>query len=167
MTKPFEPIPPSQLFRALLLHLLDTQRMLTPLVRHTTSVPLKLCHQQNMYILSEIESWLEGQLEDLDLSPEFSAAQCAELRLGVVSCLRAEESPGAASIPTARSVPPERRLGTPRAASSRRSASTPRVWERNSRGQIVFLAQSSNEKPASTSPIPTNDTLEDAPHSND
>ena len=160
MTKPFEPIPPSQLFRALLLHMLDTQRTLAPLVRHTTSVPLKLCYQQNTYILSEIESWLEGQLSGLDLSPEFSPAQLAELQHGVVSYMRGSElaPPGEATTVTVRSAPTDRRAGIQRAASSRRSAPTSRVWERNSSGQIVFLAQSSSEKPSSTLPTQSSDT---------
>ena len=145
MTRPFEPIPASQLFRTLLIHMLETHRVLTPYVRHTTSKELKWCHQQNVYILSEIESWLEDLTEDSDLTPSFSPAQAAELQAGLASCLSPPPillPPGGATTPTA---PPARtalRPGSPRARSSRRPASTLPVLERNSLGQIIFRAKS-------------------------
>ena len=159
MTRQCDPIPPSQLFRALLLHMLDTHRVLAPIVATSTSVPLKLCHQQNAYILSEIESWLVDLPEGSDLTPEFSTVQSAELQRGLALCWKETRSDGGATISSAKdalqSFTPR---GSRRAASSRRSESTPRAWERNSSGQIVFPSQSSSAKPASTSPIPTSDT---------
>lgn len=148
MTHSFEPIPPSQLFRALLLHMLETHKVLTPYVQHTTSKALKLCHSQNTYILSEIESWLEDQLEDLDLTPSFSVVQFAGLRDGVVSCLT-QPPAGVVSATVAKTADLDQTPGIRRAPSSRRSAATPVKWERNSDGKIIFRPKSSSEKPSS------------------
>ena len=145
MTKPFEPIPASQLFRTLLIHMLETHRVLTPYVRHTTSKELKWCHQQNVYILSEIESWLEDLTEDTDLTPSFSPAHAAELQAGLASCLAPppiQLPPGAATTPDASAVPPATRRGSPPARSSPRAARTLPALERNSLGQIIFRAKS-------------------------
>lgn len=136
-----DPIPPSQMFRALLLHMLETHRVLTPYVAHSTSKELRLCHSENTYMLSEIKSWLADLADDADLSPEYSPAQAAELLAGVVSATKAPPRvmpAGAPATPSAQSVPAEPRRGSPRAHSSRRSASTPVAWERTSTGQIIF-----------------------------
>ena len=135
-------IPPSQLFRTLLLHMLETHRILTPYVQHTTSKELKLCHSENTYMLSEIQSWLADQPAGLDLSPVFSAAQHAELRVGVESRLKERRAPvipaGAPLTPSVPDAPVAPLRGMPRARSSQRSEPTPVVLERNSIGQIVF-----------------------------
>ena len=145
MTKPFEPVPPSQLFRTLLVHMLETHKVLIPYVRHTTSKELKWCHQQNVYILSEIESWLAALTEDTDLTPSFSPAQAAELRVGLASCLAPPPSqppPGAVTTPTASAAHTATRRGSPPARSSPQRASTRPPLERNSLGQVVFRAKS-------------------------
>lgn len=137
-----EPVPPSQLFRVLLIRMLETQRVLATLVTSTTSKELKWCHQENIYTLSEIESWLADQLEDLDCTPSLSAAQLVELQAGVESCLSpptVAESPGSVTPASAQIVPQARHAGTRRAPSSRRQKRTLPVLERNSLGQIVFL----------------------------
>ena len=144
MTHSAEPVPPSQLFRVLLIRMLETHRVLAPLVTHTTSKELKWCHQENTYTLSEIESWLADQLEDLDLTPSLSAAQLVELQAGAESCLSpptVAESPGSVTPVSVQTVPRERRAGTRRAPSSRRQGRTLPVLERNSLGQIVFRQQ--------------------------
>lgn len=140
MTRESDYIPPSQLFRTLLLHMLKTHHVLTPYVRHTTSKELKLCHQANAYMLSEIESWLADLTEDMDLTPSFSAAQSVELLVGVESCLHPPTSApaGEPSTPSAQPVLTDPVPGSSRARSSPRRVSTPVAWERNSTGQIVF-----------------------------
>ena len=152
MTLPFEPIPASQLFRALLLHFIETHSVLTPIVRTTLSRELKLCHMQNAYMLSEIESWLSDLPEDTDLTPSLSAAQVAVLRVGVVLSLRKEERPGESPPPSARTAPTELRRGSRRAASSRSAELISQASARTSNGVITFLQQSSSAKPPSTSP---------------
>jgi len=144
MTRPFEPVPPSQLFRTLLIRMLETQQVLTPYVRHTTSMALKLCHSQNAYMLSEIASWLSEMAEGTDLTPSFSPAHTAELQAGLDSVFVARDQSrtpfaGEASTPPASRAPTDRRLGKRPGASSRRRDTTPLVLVRNSLGQIVFL----------------------------
>jgi hypothetical protein len=158
-----EPIPPSQLFRTLLLHFLETHKILSPVVQHTTSKELKFCHMQNAYILSEIGSYLADLSETSDLTPSLSAAHAAELLGGVVSSLHSKAAPTPASGPTPNSAPTVRTdlpPGIRRAASSRRRVSTPPPVERTSTGQIIFRQQFSSAKPPSTSPTPTSDTPE-------
>lgn len=150
MTDSFEPIPPSQLFRTLLLHMIETQCLLTPIALNTTSRAIKLCHQQNAYMLSEIEFWLEGLTEDLDLTPCLSPVQTAELRAGVALSLKVPLPSGEVTIPVARAVPQVPRRGSRRARLSQRVASMLPDLERTSDGKIVFLPQSSNAKPDST-----------------
>lgn len=161
MTREVDAIPPSQLFRTLLLHFLETHKLLTPFVAHTTSKELKWCHQQNAYILSEIGSWLADLTEGSDLTPSFSPAQSAELLAGVASCFPTSAAPippaGVATTPTAPAAPTDLPPGIRRAASSRQRARTPVPWVRSSTGQIVFLPQSSSAKPSSTSPTPSSD----------
>ena len=145
MTHSAEPVPPGQLFRVLLIRFMETHRVLAPYVRHTTSKELKWCHQENIYTLSEIESWLADQLEDLDLTPLLSAAQLAELQAGAVSCLSppAEPlSPGVSSPPSAQTVLPDRRPGSRRAPSSRRISSSRPPLERNAQGHVIFTQTS-------------------------
>ena len=152
-----EPIPPSQLFRTLLLHFLETHKTLTPLVRHSTSKELKWCHQQNAYILSEIGSWLADLTEATELTPSFSPAQSAELLRGVVSALPSPAPATEASTASARTAPTDIPPGIRRAASSKRRVSTPPAWERSSTGQIIFRPPCLSEKPDSTSPTPSPD----------
>jgi len=146
MTIPTQGIPPSQLFRALLLHMLETHRILIPHVQSTTSKELKACHMQNAYILSEIGSWLQDLTEDTDLTPSFSAAHAAEALAGVGLCLMADQAPtpvrGVLMTPSVPAAPQDRPLGISRAASSRRRGSTPPVWERSSDGRIIFPPKS-------------------------
>lgn len=161
-------IPPSQLFRTLLLHFLETHKLLTPLVATTLSKELKWCHQQNAYILSEIGSWLADLTEVSDLTPSFSPAQSAELLAGVVSSLHtpaATPPSGAPTTPTVPRVPTGLPPGIRRAASSRRRESTRVAWERTSDGKIVFQQQSSNERRSSISPIPSSTTGPNYPSS--
>lgn len=152
MTKSFEPIPPSQLFRTLLLHMIETHNAITPLVRFTTSRELKLCHMQNAYMLSEIESWLMELPEDTDLTPSLSAAQVAELRVGLVLSLRADEHPGGASPASAPPVRKAPRHTTPQAAFSRSAEFIAQGLAQNSNGRTVFRQQSSSAKPSCISP---------------
>lgn len=150
MTSPFEPIPPSQLFRTLLLHMIETHSILTPIARTTTSRDLKLCHMQNVYMLSEIESWLSELAEDTDLTPSLSAAQVAELRVGLVSSLRKEERPGESPPPSARRAPTELRRSARREASSRSSALSQIAAAQTQNGRITFRQQSSSVSANST-----------------
>lgn len=145
MTKPVEPVPPEQIFRVLLLRMLETHRILAPYVRYTTSKELKLCHQQNVYTLSEIESWLEDLTEDTALGLTYSAAQAAEMLAGVESSLHPPPPTppaGARSTPSAPPAAPVRRAGTSRVRSSPRPASSRPPVERTSTGVIVFRAKS-------------------------
>lgn len=153
MTLPFEPIPASQLFRSLLLHFIETHSLLTPIVRTTLSRELKLCHMQNAYMLSEIESWLSDQPEGTDLTPSLSAAQIAVLRVGVVLSLRKEERPGESPPQSARTAPTELRRGSRRAASFRSAELISQASVLTSNGVITFRQQSSSEKPPCTSTI--------------
>lgn len=157
-----EPIPPAQLFRTLLLHFLETHKLLTPFVRHTTNKELAWCHQQNAYILSEIGSWLADLTEDTDTTPSFSAADAAELLVGVASSLPSTAIPQTTtgSTPKAPAPPalPDLRRGFQRAASSQRRVVTRPPLERSSTGQILFRQRSSNEKLDSTSHTPENAT---------
>lgn len=144
MATPFEPIPASQLFRTMLIRLIETHSVLRPIVQTTLSRELKLCHQANAYFLSEIESWLTELEEDTDLTPSFSVAQSVELRVGVVSALRQPEPLGGASPPDALTVQTVRLRGTSRARSSRQRERTSLDLARTSDGKIIFLPQSSN-----------------------
>lgn len=165
---PEDAIPPSQLFRTLLLHFLETQKLLTPIAATTLSKELKWCHQQNVYILSEIGSWLVDLTEATDLTPSFSPAQAAELLAGVVSSLPAEKATslaGAATTPSAQPALTDLPPGIRRAASSRRRERTPVQWVRSSTGQILFQSPSSSAKPDSTLPTTSNDTGLSRPYS--
>jgi hypothetical protein len=166
MTRTEDSIPPTQIFRTLLLHFLETQKLLTPIAAVTLSKELKWCHQQNVYILSEIGSWLSDLTEGTDLTPSFSPAQAAELLDGVASSLSTPKATSPAGAPTtapASTAPQELPLGIRRAASSRRRERTAVPWVRNSTGQIVFLQQSSSARPGSTSLTPSNDTDSNKP----
>ena len=136
-------IPPSQLFRVLLIRMLETQETLTSLVCSTTNLQLKLCHQQNAYMLSEIESWLADQLEDTDLTPTFSAAQLADLQRGVASCILTAQASSSTDhlTPTARPARTVPRLGSRRAPSSQRFDTIRQGLERDSTGRIIFRSK--------------------------
>ncbi len=170
MSRDEDAIPPSQIFRTLLLHFLETHKLLKPVVATTLSKELKWCHQQNAYILSEIGSWLADLTEGTDLTPSFSPAQSAELLAGVVSCFPQTPAPvpsGAPTTPSAPRVPQDLPPGIRRAASSRRREPTRVAWERTSDGKIVFQQRSSNAKLSSTSPTPSSDTGSNNPSSHE
>lgn len=156
-----ESVPSSQLFRVLLLRMLETHTVLIPLVCNTTSQSLKLAHQHNAYTLSEIQSWLEVQLDNTDLTPSYSAVQLAELRDGVASCMILSHAQRS-TVPLTRSVLPAQLaqvLGTRRARSSQPAAPIKPALVRSLTGQIIFRQQSSSEKPSCILPTPLNDTL--------
>lgn len=149
MTSPVEPIPPSQLFRALLLHMLETHKALAKHLQYHPSKELSWCHSQNAYILSEIGSWLEDQTEDSDLTPSFSTAQGVELLRGVESSLLPLPTPvkwvtsaGRDTAPSAPPALPAAPRGKRPGASSRQRDSTAPALERTSDGKIVFRQKS-------------------------
>jgi hypothetical protein len=170
MTHSEDAIPPSQIFRTLLLHFLETQKLLTPIAATTLSKELKWCHQQNVYILSEIGSWLVDLTEATDLTPSFSPAHAAELLAGVVSSLPTQKATnlgGAATTPTVPTALTDLPPGIRRAASSRRRERTPVEWERSSTGQILFRSLSSSAKLAFTLPTLSSDTGPNGPSFNE
>lgn len=149
-----EPVPPSQLFRVLLIRMLETHATLIPIVCHSTSQALKNAHQQNAYTLSEIQSWLEAQLIHVDFTPLYSAAQLAELQVGVASCMRLSQAQqsGARLTPSALPAHMEAALGSLRVRSSQPVARIKPPLARNSTGQIIFPLKSLSAKPNSILP---------------
>lgn len=75
---PVEVAHPQQYLRLLLLRLLETQRCLQPLLQRPEMGEVRRQFQENVYILSEVKSWLEAQETSSPLGPSISSARGAE-----------------------------------------------------------------------------------------
>jgi hypothetical protein len=74
---PVETAHPQQYLRLLLMRLLETQRCLKPLLGRPEMAEVRRQFQENVYILSEIESWLKANPADSPLGPSLSSARGA------------------------------------------------------------------------------------------
>lgn len=153
MSKPVETANPDQYLRLILMRLLETQQILSPLLKSPAFAPLRFQYQVNASTLSEIQSWLKAAGGTSHLGPSPSSALIAGESGPASSTLDLQPSITAGTLenPFAWNT-----VKTPRLTESQVRSSLPSNVKLDasalvSNGRVIFRPPSSPTKPSNTS----------------